>query len=189
MDQMWIELHESGGIANRSRQVVLRDGHVLARERGTVQVDRPLEEDESQTVARLTQQLLQAPLRHFYGRHPVSDAKTLSLSIELDSGAKANVEVVTDPSDSPPQGLWELVRAIHQLHALLGLPHSKKRLNTLFVPPWRCRSVCGEKSSICLQESVKSLDNGPRRSEEIQTLQGTHVGNRGTNLRILPQRP
>jgi hypothetical protein len=112
---MWIELHESGGIANRSRQVVLRDRHVLTRERGKVRVDRNLDDGEFQIVAGLTQQLLQAPLKHFYGHNPVSDAKTLSLSIALDSGAKANVEVVTDPSDPPPQGLWELVRALHQL--------------------------------------------------------------------------
>lgn len=111
---MRVELRESGGIANLTRQLLLEDNRVFFRDREHIQFERDLGSGEAQTIADLVRQLQKARPKRFYGRRPVSDASTLYLSIMLDSEA-TTTEVVTDPTDPPPKGLWELVHALHRL--------------------------------------------------------------------------
>ena len=111
---MRIELLESGGIANFKREVVLDHNHLVVKDRGLVKVERDVWPEEEEQVAELANRLLATPLLDYYGQNPVSDAVRLVLTIVSDSETKS-VEVVTDPTDQPPEELWEFLRKLSSL--------------------------------------------------------------------------
>jgi hypothetical protein len=106
-----VELRETGGVARLDRSIVLEGQHIIASDRGTARSEHYLRPEQVNQVAGLIYELEQQDPKRFYGGRHVSDAMHLFLTYTAGSGT-TTLQVLTDPSDKPPEPFRALVQLL-----------------------------------------------------------------------------
>jgi hypothetical protein len=109
---MRVELRETGGVAGLDRSIILEGQRIIARDRGTARSEHDLRPEQVNEVAGLINELEQQDPKRFYGGGYVSDATHLFLTYTAGSGT-TTLQVLTDPSDKPPEPFRALVKLLH----------------------------------------------------------------------------
>jgi hypothetical protein len=107
-----VELRETGGVAGLDRSIVLEGQHIITKDRGTARFEHDLRPEQVKEVAGLIYELEQQDPKRFYGGGNVSDATHLFLTYTAGSGT-TTLQVLTDPSDRPPEPFGALVKLLH----------------------------------------------------------------------------